>query len=267
MLRINLLQGFLYPLTSWKRLLMACLILPMSLAVLVPPALLGLGVVSTVDMNLRQGVGFSLLLLAVCVTIGFLPFTFLAGYTLRCRREVMAGQTALPPWDRWKELLTEGGRMDTLAILFGLPTMLLFWGALGTVGLSLKNLHEQLSWTSAGLALVASGTGLLLLAGALIWWFSAMLFSPIASLRVARGFGPLSAVSPRAMLSDIRRGWLDYLLCCVLTWGVSLVFSAAQTAFWPLIVISFPVQVYLQLVWANLLGQYARAYFPDLKEG
>lgn len=263
MFRLNLLQGFLYPLTAPKRLLAACLILPLSLAVLVPPALLGLGVFGTVSMNLKQGIGFSLLLLAVCVTIGFLPFTFLAGYTLRCRQQVMAGVPTLPAWDRWKQLLSDGGRMDTLALLFGLPTLLFFWGALGTVGLSLKNLHDGLTWSSAGLALLGSGTGLLLFCGAILWWFIAMLFSPIASLRLARGLSPSTSVAPRGMLGDIRRGWLDYLLCCVLTWGVSMIFSAAQTAFWPLVVISFPVQVYLQLVWANLLGQYARVYFPE----
>jgi hypothetical protein len=30
-----------------------------------------------------------------------------------------------------------------------------------------------------------------------------------------------------------------------------------------LTMVSFPVQVYLQLVWANLLGQYARAHLLD----
>ena len=90
-----------------------------------------------------------------------------------------------------------------------------------------------------------------------------MLLSPIASLRLALGQTPMQALSPRGMARDIGKGWFDYLLCCGVIWGISIAFGAAQSAFWPLIVVSFPVQVYLQLVWASMLGQYAQAYLLE----
>ena len=49
--RINLLQGFLYPTTGFKRLLAAWLVLPVSLAVLVPPILLGLGLKTSTSVQ------------------------------------------------------------------------------------------------------------------------------------------------------------------------------------------------------------------------
>jgi hypothetical protein len=267
--RINLWQGFLYPLSSLKRLAAAWLILPLSLTVLVPPILLGLGVLSTVSMSLQQGLGFGLLVGLVCVTVGALPFTFLSGYMLRCRKEVISGNgSELPPWNRWGDLLAGGGHMDTLALIFALPPLVLFWFALSAVGMSLKNLYDHVSWGSALWALLGSGAGLGLLACAVVVWLVAMMFSPIASLRVALGHSALSAVSPLGMMRDIRRGLGDYLLCCAVVWGIGILFSMAQTGFWPLIVVNFPVQVTLQLVWAHLLGQYARAYLGDnLGEG
>ena len=260
MFRVNLLKGFLYPLTSLKRLAAAWLILPLSLAVLVPPILFGLGVLGTVSMTLHQGIGFTVAVGLICVLVGAIPFTFLTGYLLRCRKCVIAGETQLPAWNRWGEMLSDGGRMDTLALMIGVPTAVLFWSGVGVFGLSLKNLHDHHTWGAAALALLGSGAGLGFLLCAFCVWLVVMFFSPIASLRLAQGHSPLAALSLRGMLKDIARGWFDYLLCCCLVWGISVLFSIAQTAFWPLIVVSFPVQVYLQIVWASLLGQYARAY-------
>lgn len=258
--RVNLLKSFLYPLSSLKKLLAACLILPLSLAVLVPPILLGMGVLTTVSMSLKQGLGFTLVVAAVCVVVGALPFTLLAGYLLRCRQEVIAGNSRLPVWDRFSLLMADGGRMDTLALLVAVPTAAFFWAGVTTLGFSWKNLYDHHTWGAAGLALLGSGAGLVFLLCAFVVWLTIMAFSPIASLRLALGDSPGTAISPRGMFRDIKRGWFDYLLCSVVVWAISVGFGMAQSAFWPLIVVSYPVQVYLQLVWANLLGQYARAY-------
>jgi len=154
--RINLFKGFVYPLTKPLRLLAACLVLPLSLVVLVPPILLGLGVLGTVDMNLKQGLGFTLAVGAVCVLVGAIPFTFLAGYTLRCRKRVIAGESTLPPWSNPRELLSDGGKMDTLALIVGLPTMGLFWGGVTLVAALLTYLNHERTWEAAGLALLGS---------------------------------------------------------------------------------------------------------------
>jgi hypothetical protein len=261
--RVNLAEGFLYPLTSVRRLLTACLVLPLSLVLVVPPILLGLVAFGAVPLSLRQGLGMTLAVGMTCLLVGSVPFTFLAGYMLRCRKEVMTGASGLPSWGSRTQLFHDGGKMDVLGLLFALPTMALFWGGVASVGLTINNLHQHASWTAVLLAVVGSGAGLVCLLGALLSWLLAMLVSPMATLRLALGAGPLQAVHPGSWWADVRRGWFDYLLCCCLVWGASVLFQALQAAFWPLIVISFPAQVYLQLVWANLLGQYARAYLPE----
>ena len=260
MFRINLIRGFLYPLTSARRLVAACLMLPLSLAILVPPILFGLTVMGMVNMNLTQGIGFGLGLGCICLVVGAIPFTFLAGYTLRCRKRVIEGESTLPPWNGVGELLSDGGRMDTLAVFFATPTMAMFWFGVASVAAPLTYLGQERTWEALALAVLGSSAGLASFLGALCWWFMAMLISPMATLRLARGHSTIEALSLRGILGDIRKGWLDYLLCCVVTWGISIIFSAAQTAFWPLVIVAFPVQVYLQLVWSYLLGSYARAY-------
>lgn len=261
--RINLAQGFLYPLTSIKRLLVACLVMPASLAVTLPPILFGLGVFGLVPLSLRQGIGLTLGLAALCVVVGSIPFTFLAGYMLRCRQRVMQGEATLPPWSPRGDLFQQGGRMDMLALFFGLPVLALFWGGLASVAVPLSHLPGHVGFGSVFLALLGSSAGLVCLLGALVCWLSAMVVSPMATLRLALGSTAWEAVQPGAVLADIRRGWFDYLLCCVLVWGASVLFQTMQAAFFPLIVVAFPAQVYLQLVWANLLGQFARAYLPE----
>lgn len=258
--RINLLQGFLYPTTGFKRLLAAWLVLPVSLAVLVPPILLGLGLKTSTSV---QGIPLTLTIFAVCVLVGSLPFTCLAGYLLRCRKQVMQGRSQLPPWTGLRALLKDGGGMDMLGIWFATPAIGLVALALTSLAGTIGNFSNHHTWGAFFIALFGSGAGLLCLLLALIYWIFVLLVSPMATLRLALGATPLQAVSLKGIVQDIGRGFGDYLLCCVLVWGVSVLFQMAQAAFWPLVLVTFPAQVYLQLVWAHLLGQYALAYLPE----
>ena len=260
MFRLNLFRAFLYPLTAPRRLLLAWLILPLSLLVLVPPILVGLGLGGALTLNWQQGLGLSLGVVATCVAVGSVPFTALAGYLYRCRQRVMEGENVLPPWAGWRRLFIDGSKMDTLGLILILPSAILLTGGVISVVGPLSNLGSHRDPGSLLLALVGSGTGLMLLLTALLCWLFVLLISPMASLRLARGASPLEALYLEKLFSDIRLGWPDYLLCCLVCWGISLAFQAAQAAFLPLIIVSFPAQVYLQLVWSNLLGQYARAY-------
>lgn len=260
MFRINLIRGFVYPLTDLKRLLVAWLILPLSLLVLVPPVLAGLGLGGFLTLNLQQGVGLSLGVVATCVAVGSLPFTALAGYLYRCRQRVMFGENSLPSWSGLRRLLIDGSKMDTLGLILVLPSAVLLTGGLISVVGPLSHLGHQRTLGSLILALVGSGTGLMLLLTALLCWLFVLLVSPMATLRLARGAGPWRALNFDELFAEIRLGWSDYFLCCLVCWGLSLAFQAAQAAFLPLIIVSFPAQVYLQLVWAHLLGQYARAH-------
>ncbi len=262
-MRLNFLQAFLYPASAPKRLLAAWLVLPVSLAVLVPPILFGLGLGGSLSLNLHQGLGLSLTVLAVCILVGSLPFTVLAGYLLRCRKQIIQGQHTLPPWSGLKALLTDGGNMDALGLMFAAPTLVLVACGLTSLVGPITNLTHHHTWGAFFLALLGSGAGLICLLLALIYWMFVLLISPMATLRLALGAGPTQAVRLREVLKDIGRGWGDYLLCCILVWGVSILFQMAQAAFLPLILVAFPAQVYLQLVWAHLLGQYAQAYLPE----
>lgn len=258
MLRINLIQGFLYPTTGFKRLLAAWLVLPVSLAVLVPPILLGLGLKASTSVN---GLGLTLTILAVCVAVGSLPFTVLAGYLLRCRKQVILGNRTLPSWSG--SLLKDGGGMDALGIWFATPALLLLACAFTSLVGPISNFSSHHTWGAFFLALLGSGAGILCLGAALLYWLFVLLVSPMATLRLALGATPLQAVSLKGILKDIQKGFGDYLLCCLVVWGVSVLFQMAQAAFWPLVLVTFPAQVYLQLVWANLLGQYALVYLPE----
>jgi hypothetical protein len=153
--------------------------------------------------------------------------------------------------------------MDTLAFIIGAPTLGFFWGGVASLaGPMALAVHER-TWQTIALALLGSSAGLVFLLLALCCWALVLLFSPMATLRLALGKGPLEALSPKGLLADIRKGWGDYLMCCVLVGALSMGFTAAQTAFPLLIVVSFPMQVYLQLVWSYLLGGYAKAYLGD----
>ncbi|MBS2040553.1 DUF4013 domain-containing protein [bacterium] len=261
--QINLMQGFLYPTTGFKRLLAAWLVLPVSLAVLVPPILMGLGLGGTLKLSAHQGLGLTLSILAICVLVGSIPFTCLAGYMLRCRKQVMQGNQQLPPWTGLKSLLRDGGGMDMLGIWFATPALVLVSLALTSLAGTIGNFSSHHTLGAFLMALLGSGAGLICLLLALVYWIFVLLVSPMATLRLALGASPLHAVSLKGILQDIGKGFGDYLLCCVLVWGVSVLFQMAQAAFWPLILVTFPSQVYLQLVWANLLGQYAVAYLPE----
>ena len=261
--RINLLQGFLYPLSAPRRLLAAWLVLPVSLAVLVPPILFGLGLGGTLSLDLHQGLGLTLTVLAVCLLVGSIPFTYLAGYMLRCRKQVMNGNSVLPPWSEAGKLLQDGGNMDALGLMFGLPTLFFLGLGLTVLVAPLTHLSTHHTWIAFVLALFGSGAGLLFLSLALMYYLFVLLVAPMATLRLALGSGPWQSVQMTGVLQDIGRGWGDYLLCCILVWGASIAFQLAQGAFFPLILVSFPAQVYLQLVWAHLLGQYARAYLSE----
>ena len=59
---------------------------------------MGLGLGGTLKLNLHQGLGLTLTVVAVCVAVGSVPFTCLAGYMLRCRKQVMQGNGRLPAW-------------------------------------------------------------------------------------------------------------------------------------------------------------------------
>jgi len=262
-LRLNFLKAFAYPLSAPRRLLVAWLVLPVSLAVLVPPILFGLGLGGSLSLNLHQGLGLSLGVVGVCVVVGSVPFTFLAGYLLRCRKRVVQGESQLPPWNRPVALFSEGGSMDALGLFFALPTLTLVGLAVTSLVGPLTHLSTHHTWGALGLALLGSGAGLFCLGLALLYYLGVLVVAPMATMRLALGSSAWDAVQMKAVLGDIRRGWGDYLLCCLVLWGISLLFQIAQGAFFPLILVSFPAQVYLQLVWAHLLGQYALAYLPE----
>jgi hypothetical protein len=68
--------------------------------------------------------------------LGFLifPLLFLTGFGLRVMRRVIQGEPpALPDWDDWGGLLTDGVRAWVVGLVYGLPTLILTCCALGAV--------------------------------------------------------------------------------------------------------------------------------------
>lgn len=260
LMRVNFPKAFLYPVGSIKRLLVAWLVVPVFLALLAPPLILGVGLSLGLSKDWWHAGGYSLGVLALIVFLGLIPGTFLTGYLLRARRMVAEGIDHMPPWNGFRKLLADGGEMDTLIFLVGAPFSACLWGGLASVGGTLALWGYERSWQTFGAALLGSGLGLSLLAGALFFWILMQFFGPIASLRLAVGHPVLQALSLGGMLRDIRKGWFTYLTAVVLISLAGMGFTAAQTACPPLILVNYPVQVYLQLVWASILGQYARGY-------
>ncbi len=260
LLRVNLVKAFFYPLLSFKRLLIAWLIVPLGLLMLAPPLVLGVGLSLGLSKDWWHAGGYTVGVLVMLFFVGVIPGTFLTGYLLRARRMVAEGIHTMPPWTGLRKMFVEGGEMDTLIFMVGAPFSACLWTGIASVGGTLALFGYQRTWATFGAALAGSGVAIMLFAGAAFCWILMQFFGPIASLRLATGHSVTSALSPRGMLSDIRKGWFCYLLAVVILAAAGLLFSLAQGAVPPLILLNYPVQVYLQLVWASVLGQYARGY-------
>lgn len=258
--RVNLVKGFLYPLLAFRRLLVAWLVVPLGLLAVAPPLVLGVGLSLGLSKDWWHAGGYTALVVALVAVVGLIPGTYLTGYLLRARRMVAEGNHSMPAWNDLNAMFADGSRMDTLIFLVGAPFSACLWMGIASAGGTLALFGWERTWETFGAAILGSGMALMLFALAAFFWVLMQFFGPIASLRLALGKGPLAALSLRGMLADIRKGWGSYLICCVVLSLAGLLFSLAQTAFPPLILVNYPVQVYLQLVWASLLGQYARAY-------
>jgi len=266
LLRVNLVKAFLYPVQSFRRLLVAWLIVPLGLLMLAPPLVLGVGLSLGLSKDWWHAGGYTAAVVALIFFTGMIPGTFLTGYLLRARRMVADGNHTMPAWKGLRRMFWEGGEMDTLIFMVGAPFSACLWTGLASVGGTLALWGYQRTWGTFGAALAGSGVALMLFTMAAFCWVLMQFFGPIASLRLALGNSVLGSLAPGGMLSDIRKGWFCYLLAVAILALAGLLFSLAQTACPPLILLNYPVQVYLQLVWASVLGQYARGYLgyqPD----
>jgi hypothetical protein len=69
-----------------------------------------------------------LLLVLIGPFTWFVPWIFVAGYCFRVIRGIMAedGEPALPEWDDWKKLFTDGIRLASAGIIYIAPVLLVF---------------------------------------------------------------------------------------------------------------------------------------------
>lgn len=260
LLKVNLIKAFLYPIQSFRRLLVAWLIVPLGLLMLAPPLVLGVGLSLGLSKDWWHAGGYTAAVIALIFFVGMIPGTFLTGYLLRARRMVADGNHTMPAWNALRHMFWQGGEMDTLIFLVGAPFSACLWTGLASIGGTLALWGYERTWGTFWAALAGSGVAVMLFAAAAFCWLLMQFFGPIASLRLALGKSVLAALSPGGMLGDIRKGWFCYVLAVGILAAAGLLFSLAQTAFPPLILLNYPVQVYLQLVWASVLGQYARGY-------
>lgn len=188
-----------------------------------------------------------------------IPWLLLAtGYLMRTIREVAQGSQQLPACDRWREMAGDG--------LKGTAFGLVVFGPVGTCWIvSLL----AISCFAGGSRLAMAGGGLLLWPVTTLLILVGVVSGP-AWLRLCVSRSLRESLNLRRAWRDLRRGWLEYLLCYLIQVLPSLVIQVlvlcvgASVVLLPLLlllsVLTVIVQLYQFFVVPCLLAQYFRAY-------
>lgn len=156
------------------------------------------------------------LFVTTAVFVGCYPL----GYMLEVVQSVAQAADKPLPLGRWLPRALKGFYFTLLCILSWLPLMLGL-GAVGA-GTTILSTHAQLgpAIPIAVLLLIAFVSVLL--------GFAALLYHGGVFLRLTRTLNPLDALNPIAILSDIGRGWLDYLVSHGIMFGLVVFLIAFQ---------------------------------------
>ena len=156
--------------------------------------------------------------LATALYIGFYPF----GYMLEVMQSVSQGADRPLPLGRWLARAGKGFYYSVLCIVSSTPPYLLLTVAAG--GGVLLCQRAQLGQAVPLVVLAFSLVIGLLLTLALL------LYQGGVFLRLARSLNPLYVLNPVAVLADIGRGWLDYLVSHAFMFGLVLFLVFFQIA-------------------------------------
>lgn len=201
----------------------------------------------------------------VVLTLLSIPFPLYMGYLVDVQKEVAEGNDEkMPNIDDFMGFFFRGLKLFFIVCIFAVPpiTMLCMSFGAGLVGM-LTSAHAggNLAGAASGVGLGLVGlfaTGIVMM---VLW-----IILPMCTLRYATTGSIGAAFDFGGVLSDMGRGPLDYAVILltmpvvhqVLSWILAFI-PLGQLLIWPF-------SVYLAVVMANLMGQYARIYLSGRTE-
>lgn len=162
--------------------------------------------------------GAYLFFVATALFVGFYP----VGYMLELMQSVSQGGDRPLPLGRWLPRAGKGFYYCLLCIVSSIPPYLVLSLAVG--GGVLLCQRAQLG-QAVPLVVLAFGVGIALFLGLALLLYQGGVF-----LRLARSLNPLYVLNPVAVLADIGRGWLDYLVSHAFMFGLVLFLVFFQIA-------------------------------------
>lgn len=195
-------------------------------------------------------------LVVLCVML--LAFPLFSGYLVEIQKDVSEGKDdKLPNIDDYVGFFFKGMKLLLIVGIFALPPGILLFMSFGAslVGVLTSAATQSLAGVASGVGLGLVGlfvTGIV----ALVLW----IVLPMCVVRYATSGSVGSAFDFGAVLADMGKGPLDYI-AILLVWPVT-----HQLVSWILGIIPmgalliWPFTVYMLLVLAGLMGQYARLY-------
>ncbi len=206
------------------------------------------------------------------------PALFVSGYTLRVMRQAIEGQEpALPAWDDWGKLMTDGLRLTLVNLLYLLPAGLVFIGGWGLYMITSFAMPILMSVGGRGHASsILPGLAMLAFFGSLAIMMISMF---LGSLLLVLGAIPLPVATGHFVAQDkvsasfrVREWWpllqvnkMGYFIGWVIIMGLAAILYYALTLAYITVILCFvipllmaPVGFYLSLISAALFGQTYR---------
>ena len=205
------------------------------------------------------------------------PMLFVSGYTLRVMRQAIEGrEPALPAWDDWGKLATDGLQAMAINLVYLLPAGLVFIGGWGLYMITSFAMPILMSAGGRGQASSTFGLAMLAFFGS----FAIMIVSMfVGSLLLVAGAIPLPVATGHFVAQDkvgaafrVREWWpllrvnkMGYFVGWVVIMGLAAILYYALTLAYTTVILCFvipllmaPAGFYLSLISAALFGQTYR---------
>jgi len=205
--------------------------------------------------------------------VPIVPTIFVSGYVLQLMRRAIKGEElALPEWDNWGRLATDGLRMMLIGLVYLLPGMLVFWGGMifyliGAVVLPMLAAGEGHRATVVLPLLVMFNMGIMFLSmmlGSILTLLGAIPL-PVATAHFVAQDKVAAAFRLREWWPLLRVNKLGYFISWVIVAGLgAILYFVLMIAYYSLVLccliplLSAPIGFYLSLVGTALFGQTYR---------
>ncbi|MBN1311464.1 MAG: DUF4013 domain-containing protein [Anaerolineae bacterium] len=198
----------------------------------------------------------------------------LAGYSLRLMRQVIQGsEPALPEWDDWGELFTDGIKAWVVGFVYSLPMLVMTCCFYGSFLLMIPLIAAAEDSQVMVLALTGGMVLFYVLFFVLIAVMMAVMlptfyFATVALTRLAATGSLNSAFQFGEVVQLGRKGFSNYLLACIGLYGIVGILSVAMMAITYSIVLSclYPVLMGGLMFYGAVLGGavFGKAYFHTI---